>query len=468
MRAAPRGHRVALSNHRNEVLIGDVATGELTVVDRSDHGRTEDLAWSPDAAWLAYSFWTSTRHSAIKLHDVARGKGTLVTKPEFRDYAPSFDPDGRYLYFLSLRTFDPVYDSVQFELSFPRAARPYLIALQAGGRPPFEPVPKGLAPDDPARAPARKAGPGRAAADRARRHRAAHRRVPGAREPVRADRRRGRRQGDLVGDADCRRARPRRPQGGSRPTRAVRLRHVARRDADGARGRVRPRRRRGDARRARRQAAARDRREPQAGAGARPRGGVGGPVAQERLARSRSHPRVGRATARVAADAARGVAPAARPVLGPRHVGHRLGSGLPPLRAAARARRDPRRALGPDLGDAGRARHVARLRDGRRLSPAAAGAARLPRRRRAARRQGRQLRDHADRHRRSLGAGGRLAAQRRRRRGEARRAHRRGERAEDARGPPAAVAARPPGRRPGRAHARAAAAASRRRRATCW
>ena len=156
MRAAPRGHLVALSNHRNEVLIGDVATGALAIVDRSDSGRTEDLAWSPDAAWLAYSYWTSTRHSAIKLHDVARRTGTLVTQPEFRDYAPSFDPAGRYLYFLSLRTFDPVYDSVQFELSFPRAARPYLIALQAGGRPPFEPVPKGLAPDDPARTPERK------------------------------------------------------------------------------------------------------------------------------------------------------------------------------------------------------------------------------------------------------------------------------------------------------------------------
>jgi tricorn protease len=158
MRAAPAGHRVALSNHRNEVLIGDVATGELTLVDRSECGRTEDLAWSPDAAWLAYSFWTSTRHSAIKLHEVARGRSTPVTKPEFRDYAPAFDPDGRYLYFLSLRTFDPVYDSVQFELSFPRAARPYLIALQAGGRPPFEPVPKGLAPDEPGRATERKDG----------------------------------------------------------------------------------------------------------------------------------------------------------------------------------------------------------------------------------------------------------------------------------------------------------------------
>ncbi len=148
MRAAPRGHLIALSNHRNEVMIGDVRSGELTVVDRSDNGRTEDVAWSPDAAWLAYSYWTSTRHCAIKLFDVARRTSTLVTQPEFRDYAPAFDPDGRYLYFLSLRTFDPVYDSVQFELSFPRAARPYLIALQAGGRPPFEPSPKGLKPEE--------------------------------------------------------------------------------------------------------------------------------------------------------------------------------------------------------------------------------------------------------------------------------------------------------------------------------
>jgi tricorn protease len=50
------------------------------------------------------------------------------------------------LYFLSVRTFDPVYDAVQFELSFPRAARPYLIALQADQRPPFDAQPKGLRP----------------------------------------------------------------------------------------------------------------------------------------------------------------------------------------------------------------------------------------------------------------------------------------------------------------------------------
>jgi tricorn protease len=144
LRAAPRGTLVAFANHRNEVWVGDVASGTLTRVDHSDNGRSDDLAWSSDAAWLAYSFQTSMRHTAIKLFDVAGGSSTLVTQPEFRDASPAFDPEGKYLYFLSLRTFDPVYDSVQFEMSFPRAARPYLIALQAGGSPPFEPVPRGL------------------------------------------------------------------------------------------------------------------------------------------------------------------------------------------------------------------------------------------------------------------------------------------------------------------------------------
>ena len=149
--AAPVGTRVAIANHRNELWLGDVMSAELTLVDRSDFGRSDHLAWSPDAAWLAYTYRSSMRHCAIKLHALKAhggdGSSTLVTQPEFNDYSPAFDPAGKYLYFLSLRTFDPVYDSVHFELSFPRAARPYLIALQAGAAPPFEPAPKGLASD---------------------------------------------------------------------------------------------------------------------------------------------------------------------------------------------------------------------------------------------------------------------------------------------------------------------------------
>ena len=146
--AAPVGTLVAIANRRNELWIGDAAGGDCVLVDRSDAGRCEDLAWSADASWLAYSFQATARQRAIKLCELASRRCHLVTQPEFRDYSPSFDPQGRWLYFLSLRTYDPVYDSVQFEMSFPRAARPYLVALRAGGAAPFEREPKGLKDDD--------------------------------------------------------------------------------------------------------------------------------------------------------------------------------------------------------------------------------------------------------------------------------------------------------------------------------
>ena len=146
LKAAPVGSQLAIANHRNELFIGDALAGTLVRVEHSEFSRIEDPAWSPCGGWLACTLPTSPRHTAIQLIEVATQRGVRVTQAEFRDYGAAFCPEGKYLYFLSLRTFDPVYDSVQFELSFPRAARPYLLALQAGGPPPFEPAPRGMKP----------------------------------------------------------------------------------------------------------------------------------------------------------------------------------------------------------------------------------------------------------------------------------------------------------------------------------
>ncbi|MGH3620213.1 MAG: S41 family peptidase, partial [Sciscionella sp.] len=50
-----------------------------------------------------------------------------------------FTSDGKHLAFLSLRTFDPVYDAHVFDLSFPAACRPYLVPLGALTPSPFDP-----------------------------------------------------------------------------------------------------------------------------------------------------------------------------------------------------------------------------------------------------------------------------------------------------------------------------------------
>ena len=62
-----------------------------------------------------------------------------ATPLRFHDREPVFTPDGRYLAFLSRRTFDPVYDELRFDLSFPAATRPYLLRLAATTPGPLSP-----------------------------------------------------------------------------------------------------------------------------------------------------------------------------------------------------------------------------------------------------------------------------------------------------------------------------------------
>ncbi len=101
------------------------------------------LAYSPDSAWLAWSQPEPRPLSRIRLARLSDGAVTDVTDGRFTDTEPAFTIDGRYLAFLSRRSFDPVYDAHAFDMSFPLGCRPYLVPLAAAEPSPFGPLPEG-------------------------------------------------------------------------------------------------------------------------------------------------------------------------------------------------------------------------------------------------------------------------------------------------------------------------------------
>jgi len=133
---------VAIANHRNELIAVDLEDGSSRTIDRSDYGRIRGIAWSPDGRWLAYGFPSTSQKVAIKLCNLESGETHFVTEPLLHDISPAFDPEGKYLYFLGYRTFNPVYDNLQFDMSFPGGVKPYTITLQRDLRSPFIPEPK--------------------------------------------------------------------------------------------------------------------------------------------------------------------------------------------------------------------------------------------------------------------------------------------------------------------------------------
>ena len=140
MVASPKKNEVAISNHRHELIWVDLDNRAARVLDRSRYARILGVAWSPDGRWLAYGIRDTRQTSLIKLCRLDTGETVPVTRPVLHDLGPAFDPGGKYLYFLSFRDFNPVYDSLHFDLSFPRGMRPYLLTLQAELPSPFIPV----------------------------------------------------------------------------------------------------------------------------------------------------------------------------------------------------------------------------------------------------------------------------------------------------------------------------------------
>jgi tricorn protease len=141
--ASPCGDRLAFANHRHELFVLDLG-GEPRKLDTSKAWRCIDLAFSPDGRWLAYVWWPKSSTSIVRIADTESETLIDATAPLREDRAPAWDPEGKYLYFISARDFNPIYDALQFDLSFPHAMRPYVATLRRDVPNPFVAVPAPL------------------------------------------------------------------------------------------------------------------------------------------------------------------------------------------------------------------------------------------------------------------------------------------------------------------------------------
>lgn len=135
---APDRPLIGLTNHRQELILVNLQTKKMQVLDRSRYNRITGVTWSPDSRWLAYSFFHTSRSSGIKICQVDTRQTYAITRPVRWEYSPSFDPDGRYLYYLADCDFNPVYDTNQFGLGFPANTRVMLILLRRDLLSPFQ------------------------------------------------------------------------------------------------------------------------------------------------------------------------------------------------------------------------------------------------------------------------------------------------------------------------------------------
>ncbi len=111
---SPDSTRVGFVDQALNINLCDVANGAITRIGKARYlyqGPLERfaLSWSADSRWVAYSAPLENRMSAIFLYDSREKKLVQATSGFCDDYSPVFDPEGKYLYYASSRSFRPAY-----------------------------------------------------------------------------------------------------------------------------------------------------------------------------------------------------------------------------------------------------------------------------------------------------------------------------------------------------------------------
>ncbi len=114
---SPDSKKIAFVDQAMNIQVFDRDSNQVKKVDKGLWMFQGDLDafranWSSDGRWLAYSRGVDNRNEAVFLYDTSNGQKRQVTSGFYDSSQPVFDPEGKYLYFFSNRSFRPSYSDM--------------------------------------------------------------------------------------------------------------------------------------------------------------------------------------------------------------------------------------------------------------------------------------------------------------------------------------------------------------------
>lgn len=134
---SPDSKKILCSDKTMELYYVDIATKKVTQIIKSKSWEIRDYAWSPDSKWIAFSDGLLNGNSAIFIYSLDSKKIEQVSDEYFSSTNPSFSECGKYLFFVSNRTFNPTINTIEWNFSFNNMYKIYGITLQDTVQSPF-------------------------------------------------------------------------------------------------------------------------------------------------------------------------------------------------------------------------------------------------------------------------------------------------------------------------------------------
>lgn len=111
---SPDSKKIIYTDRKNRVNLLDVASKQVTKVLENPYAEINDVVFSPDNNWLAYSRPADNQFSIVYVYNLKEKKEYPVTDKWYSSSSPVFSTDGKYLIFSSARDFNPIYGSAEW------------------------------------------------------------------------------------------------------------------------------------------------------------------------------------------------------------------------------------------------------------------------------------------------------------------------------------------------------------------
>jgi tricorn protease len=136
---SPDSKKLLWSDRKQRLQYVDVESKKVTPVAEATAFEITGYAWSPDSKWIAYAKPEEKRMTTIQLYSLDSKKTIEVTDGWFTSFDPSFSPDGKYLFFISDRSFSPTYGETEWNHIYVDMGRVYFVTLAKSTSSPFAP-----------------------------------------------------------------------------------------------------------------------------------------------------------------------------------------------------------------------------------------------------------------------------------------------------------------------------------------
>lgn len=136
---SPDSKKILWSDKKLRLQFVDVKSKKVTLVDQARAWEIRQFAWSPDSEWVAFARDEVEALDKIYLYSLESGKSTPVTNGWYAVSAPRFSRDGKYLFFVSARDFNPIYSNTEWNHAYRDMQRLYFVTLAKGTTNPLAP-----------------------------------------------------------------------------------------------------------------------------------------------------------------------------------------------------------------------------------------------------------------------------------------------------------------------------------------